>query len=267
MKVKDIGEHFLSRVDWVDRDNTVDRIIVGDPERDVQACLVTWMPSFDAIRTTVARGVSLLVCHEPTFWDHGDDTPGRKPRVSEKLRFIHEHGLTILRNHDCWDRWPKIGIPWAWASFLGLKGAPAVLGADGYQHRYDIAPVPFEEFAREIAARTATIGEPLVEGVGDPEQPVSKIGIGTGCGCNVFTYLDMGCDCCIICDDGTAYWRGVQYAEDLGIPVICVNHATSEEPGMVTLTQYINEEIEGVTAEHLVQGCRFKLIGSERGTL
>ena len=25
-------EHFLSRADWVDREHTVDRVIVGDPE-------------------------------------------------------------------------------------------------------------------------------------------------------------------------------------------------------------------------------------------
>ena len=264
MKVTDILEHFLSRADWVDRSNTVDRIIVGDAEQDVDACMVTWIPSFSAIRTAVERGVHLLVCHEPTFWDHRDDRPENKPHAAEKLRFIQEHGLTILRNHDCWDLWPGIGIPWAWADFLGLGGKPAVIGADGYQHRHDIAPVPFEEFTHKVAAHTATIGEPLVEVVGDPEQPVSKIGVGTGCGCDVFSYVDMGCDCCILCDDGVSYWRDVQYAQDSGVPVICVNHATSEEPGMVTLTRYVNENLEGVTAEHLAQGCRFQSVGRER---
>ena len=264
MKVRDILGHFLSRAEWVDRGRTVDRVIVGDPEKDVDSCLVAWMPSFAAIRTTVEQGVPLLICHEPTFWDHRDDTPENKPHASEKLRFIKEHGLVILRNHDGWDRWPEIGIPWAWATFLGLEGTPAAIGANGYQHRYDIAPVPFGEFARTVAARTATIGEPMVEAAGDPDKPVSKVGIGTGCGCNVFTYVEMGCDVCIVCDDGISYWQQVQYAQDKGIPVICVNHATSEEPGMVTLTRYINEHIEGLTAHHLAQGCRFKLVGAQR---
>jgi single-stranded DNA-specific DHH superfamily exonuclease len=101
----------------------------------------------------------------------------------------------------------------------------------------------------------------MIEVTGDPEQLVSKIGVGTGCGCNVFTYLDMGCDLCVVCDDGISYWQQVQYAQDRGIPVICVNHATSEEPGMVTLTGYINEHIEGVRAQYLPQGCRFELTG------
>ncbi|HUW56065.1 MAG TPA: Nif3-like dinuclear metal center hexameric protein [Planctomycetota bacterium] len=262
MKAKDVLEHFLSRASWVDRTKTVDRIIVGDPEKEVRRCLVTWMPSFAAVRAAADKGVELILCHEPTFWDHWDKTPETQPLCAEKLRFIHEHGLVIIRNHDAWDGWPGIGIPWAWAKFLGLKGKPAAFGPRGrYQHRYDIDAVPFGEFAADVARRTAAIGEPMVQTVGDPEKPVSRIGIGTGCYCSVFTFVEMGCDCCVVCDDGVFFWRDVQYAEDIGVPVIRVNHGTSEEPGMVALTQYVNEHLDGVTAEHLPQGCRFRLKG------
>ena len=262
MKVKEILEHFLSRADWVDRVKTVDRVIVGDPGKNVSRALVMWMASFAALRAAAERDVELIICHEPTFWEHRDEVSEKSMAALEKRRFIEECELVILRNHDCWDRWPQIGIPWAWAAFLGSEGKPAAIGNRGYQHRYDIEPVTFGEFAEKIAARTSTIGQPMVEVVGNLEKPVSKIGVGTGCVCNVPVYMEMGCDCCIVCDDGTAYWRHIQYAEDIGVPVICVNHGTSEEPGMVTLTRYINEHIEGVTAEHLPQGCRFQLVGS-----
>lgn len=261
MKVKEILEHFLARAEWVVRDKTVDRVIAGDPEKDINRCMATWMPSFSAIRTAVDRGMELLICHEPTFWDHWDKDPGCNPRCSEKLRFIEKHGLVILRNHDCWDRWPEIGIPWAWGRFLGFNAKPAVIGSDGYQHRYDIEPVKFGKFAKMVATRTKKIGEPIIEVAGNPEKLVSRIGIGTGCGCSIPTYVEMGCDCCIVCDDGVYYWQYVQYAKDLEIPVICVNHGTSEEPGIVTLTRYINENIDGVTAEHLQQGCQFQSVG------
>ena len=36
MKAKDLLEHFLSRADWVDRSNTVDRIIAGNPDKEVE---------------------------------------------------------------------------------------------------------------------------------------------------------------------------------------------------------------------------------------
>ena len=261
MKAIDMLEHFLSRADWVDRENTVDRIIVGDPDREVQTCFVSWMPSLEAIRTVVDRGADLLVCHEPTFWNHRDDRPVHEGPPAVKARFIAENDVVILRNHDCWDRWPDIGIPWSWARFLGLESPPAAFGGDQYQHRYDIEPVALDELAARVAARCAALGEPSVQVTGDGGQQVSKIGIGTGCGCDINTYMDMGCDCSIVCDDGSCYWSNIQLARDLGHPVIRVNHGTSEENGMVTLTRYINENMEGVTAEHLPHGSMFRLVG------
>lgn len=263
MKARDVLEHFLSRAPWVDRTKTVDRIIVGDAEKEVPHCVVTWIPSFAALREAVKRGVDLLLVHEPTFWDHLDRSPETKPAAAAKLDFIREHGLVILRNHDCWDGWPEIGIPWAWARFLGLSGKPAAVGPNAFQQRYDVDAVPFGEFAASIAKRTTAVGEPMVEAAGDPARPVSKIGIGTGCYCSVFQFIEMGCDCCIVCDDGANYyWGAVQHAEDHGISVITVNHGTSEEPGMVTLARYVNEHLDGVKAEHLPQGCRFRLLGA-----
>ena len=260
MNARDMLEHFLSRADWVDRDHTVDRIIVGDPESEVEHCLVSWMPSFQAIRAVVEQGADLLVCHEPTFWNHRDDRPENEPLSAEKLGFVQEHGVVVLRNHDCWDRWPDIGIPWAWARFLGLEGEPAAIGANGYQHRYDIEPISLDAFAGRVANCCEGIGEPAVQVTGDGGQPVSKIGIGTGCGCDIRSYMEMGCDCSIVCDDGSCYWSFIQLARDLGHPVIRVNHGTSEEPGMVTLTRYINENMAGVRAGHLPHGCIFRLV-------
>lgn len=261
MKAKDLVEHFLARADWVDRGRTVDRVIAGNPEVDVSRCLVTWMPAFPVLRAMARRGVRLLVCHEPTFWNHVDDRPG-DPFAQEKLAFIEKHGLVVVRNHDAWDRWPAVGIPWAWARHLGLGPAPVAQGAAGYQHRYDIAPVTLGEFARRVAARCATLGEPAVQVTGDPAQPVSRIGVGTGCGCDLAAFQGMGCDCSIVCDDGSCYWAGIQRAKESGHAVIRVNHGTSEEPGMVTLAAYINAQLPGLQAEHVPHGSSFRLVGA-----
>jgi putative NIF3 family GTP cyclohydrolase 1 type 2 len=260
MKTSEILEHFLSRAEWVDRAKTVDRVIVGDPDQEVDRCLVTWMPSFRALRAMVQRRIPLLICHEPTFWDHWNDQPGADRISRDKWQFAGDNGLVVLRNHDCWDRWPKIGIPWAWADFLGLGTTPSATGSDGYQHRYDITPIRVDDLARNVAARCATIGEPMVQVTGDGARMVSKIGSGTGCGCDINTYLEMGCDCSIVCDDGSCYYGGIQRAEDMNHPVIRVNHGTSEEPGMVTLTRYINQNIPGLRAELLPHGSTFRLV-------
>ena len=260
MRASEIAEHFVSRADWVDPGTTVDRVVVGDANVDVGTCLVTWMPSMRALRAAAERGVRVLIGHEPTFWEHWDRDPDGTPTAAEKLRFIREHDLTVVRLHDTWDRWPGVGIPWAWARFLGLPGQPVAVGADGYQHRYDIEPVDLEVFSARVADRCAAIGEPAVQVTGGPAT-VSRIGIGTGCGCRTDVFRDMGCDCSIVCDDGSCYWGGIQMADDMGHPVIRVNHGTSEEPGMRTLTDYINAHLDGVSAELLAHGSTFRLVG------
>ncbi|MGD8240132.1 MAG: Nif3-like dinuclear metal center hexameric protein [Armatimonadota bacterium] len=264
MTANDLREHFLSRADWVDRETTVDNIIVGDPDRDVSAALVTWISSFAAVRAAVERGVAALITHEPTFYSHRNelDAIEESQIARQKKGFLDDSGLVILRIHDCWDRWPEIGIPWAWGRFLQLGDAPAAFGAARAQHRYDISPVTVDELARRIADKTGAIGEPSVQVVGEGAREVSRVGIGTGCICSVPVYVEMGCDVGVLCDDGASYWSRVQPAEDMDFPVIRVNHGTSEEPGMVSLTRYINDEVDGVTAEHLPHGSCFRLVGT-----
>jgi putative NIF3 family GTP cyclohydrolase 1 type 2 len=264
-----IAAHFRSVADWVDPETTVDRIIIGDPERPVSRALVTWISSFRAVRAAVERGCELLVTHEPTFWVHRNELattaqwdPGGPDAqtAAQKRGFIEEHGLVVLRVHDAWDRMPEIGIPWAWAGFLGLGKSPAATAVGGCYHRYDLPPIGLDALARRIAERTAAIGEPAVQVVGDPDRIVSKLGIGTGCYCDPRVFHKMGCDVSLVCDDGNWYWERIQWAADAGHPVIRVNHGTSEEPGMVTLAQYLRQSFPPLTVEHLPHGACFRLV-------
>ena len=89
------------------------------------------------------------------------------------------------------------------------------------------------------------------------------MGIGTGCACDIPTYEQMGCGCSIVCDDGSCYWEGIQRADDREHPIIRVNHGTSEEPGMVSMTQYINDYLDGVSAQYLSHGSSFRVVGAD----
>lgn len=263
MKINALVDHFVSRSKWVNPRVTVDRVIIGDPDADVTRCWVTWMPSLAALTHVAEQGGRLLICHEPTFWNHPDDRPADDREIQAKMAFITRHRLTIVRIHDCWDRWPEIGIPWAWARFLGVGSVPVAFGLEDFQHRYDIPPVSLGDFARRVAACCARVGEPLVQVTGDLAQTVSRIGIGTGCLCDIAVFRQMGCDCSIVSDDGSCYWSVIQRAADSGHPVIRVHHGTSEEAGMVTLTDYINTQIEGLRAEHLPHHNTFQLVGGD----
>jgi len=131
----------------------------------------------------------------------------------------------------------------------------------GYQQRYDMAPIALDDFAKIVASKTASLGEPAVQVVGPPDKLVSKVGIGTGCYCDIEKFQELGCDVSIIVDDSNWYWQWVQFAADNDHCIIRVNHGVSEEPGMVTLTQYVNEALP-VTAEHIPHGATFRIVGA-----
>lgn len=271
MKAIDILNHFLSLASWVDEKNTVDRIIIGDPEKDVKKALVTWMSTMQAVRHAADNGFDMIMTHEPTFWIHSHEQetmygwePDHEKRDAafEKKKLIDENGLVVMRNHDVWDRMPDIGIPWALAGFLGFGGRPCAFGSDGYQHRYDMEPVSLGMFAERIAARTAMIGEAQIQVFGDMSKTVSRIGVGTGCCCKLGVFKSMGCDAAIVCDDGIWYWEDITWALDAGYPLIRINHGTSEEPGMIRLAEYMNKNFQGVKTEYLPHNPGIRIVGN-----
>lgn len=270
MKAKEILDYFLSKADWFDKANTVDKIITGDPEKEVRKVLVTWMSTLEAISYAATHGFDMVMTHEPTFWIHANELEvmaGWEPDYEKqeaaglKLKLIKESGLVILRNHDVWDRMPEVGIPWALADFLQLGGKCVATGRSGYQHRYDIEPVSLGEFAEKVASRTALLGEPKIQVYGNLDAKVSRIGVGTGCCCKIETFLKMGCDVSIVCDDGNWYWQDLVWAQDIGHPFIRINHGTSEEPGMVTLAEYIKKNLPDIEAEYFPHKCGYSVIG------
>ncbi|MBC8079801.1 MAG: Nif3-like dinuclear metal center hexameric protein [Gorillibacterium sp.] len=171
MKAIDINNFFLSKGAWIDKDNTVDRIIIGNPDKDIRTILVTWISDLKAVKAAIEGGFDMLITHEPTFWIHENEVrelenlregSSKKKVGLEKKKLIEDNGLVILRNHDLWDRIPEIGMPWTWGRFLGMGDKPVCIDAEAYQHRYDIAPITLGQLTKRIAGKTAELGDAYI---------------------------------------------------------------------------------------------------------
>ena len=121
---------------WVDWGKTVDTFKAGSPETKVKGIAVGWMPYSTALKKTLELGCNLFVTHEPTYYNHLDSDPKvfRFPAVKAKRDFIEKNKLVIIRCHDVWDQYPRIGIPTAWGKLLDL-GEP--IDGAGYFYVYD----------------------------------------------------------------------------------------------------------------------------------
>ena len=255
------------------KEKTVDRIIIGDPSTKIKKIGTCWMPYHETCKKAVESGVNVLVTHEPTFYTHWDldekkaefqtsseFTANQYARQIEKKKtWINDNGLVIIRNHDTMDALKDVGIPFALGKFLGFENSE-IIASRTYYNVYKVKKQPASSLARKIAGKLSEIGQPGVAFYGDPDFPVSSVGIGTGCICDPIEFGDLEPDVFISIDDVVRTWTQTCFATDTGKPLIVINHGTSEEMGMRALNLLISNQFPDIEAVHFNQGCTYKWI-------
>jgi len=245
---------------WVNWEKTVDTFKAGSPDAEVKGIAVAWMPYNYALEKALELGCNLFVTHEPTFFNHRDNDPDifRFPAISAKRKFIEEKGLVIVRCHDVWDQYPEIGIPRGWGRLLDL-GSP--IDGSGYYYVFDGKGKTAIAIARQIANRTAALGQPGVQLIGPEEVAVNRIALGTGAITPMFHFIEnLDADMAICVDDDFVYWRDGAYAIDAGFPVAIVNHPVSEEHAMKLLADHLRLKFPQVPVHHVPERCMYKLV-------
>jgi putative NIF3 family GTP cyclohydrolase 1 type 2 len=257
-------QSFLKSLDggWVDWERTVDTFKSGSPETQVKGIAVAWMPYIHALNKALELGCNLFVTHEPTYFNHRDNDPDifRFPAVEAKRKFIEDNELTIIRCHDVWDQYPGIGIPSGWGKLLDL-GNP--IDGSGYYFVFDGKGRTAKAIARQIAAKTAGMGQPGVQFIGPKDATVNRIALGTGAITPMFHFIEeLKADMAICVDDDFVYWRDGAFAIDCGFPVAVVNHPVSEEYSMKLLAEVIQDRFPKVPVHHIPEHCMYELINA-----
>jgi NIF3 (NGG1p interacting factor 3) len=81
---------------------TVDTIKLGDPSQPLKSIAVTFLASMEVIEQAVSLGANLLITHEPTFYNHPDETDwlGANPVYIAKRRLAEEAGLRVVGDFE-----------------------------------------------------------------------------------------------------------------------------------------------------------------------
>ena len=98
-------------VEW--KKDTVDTFKAGNPDAAVTGIAVTMMATMDVLQRASAKGLNLVITHEPTFYAHVDTPkgmPNSDPVWAEKRAFIENHGMVVWRFHDHWHMRKPDGI-------------------------------------------------------------------------------------------------------------------------------------------------------------
>ena len=240
MNTNDILKHMISNSPWVNPAKTVDTIKSGDGKKTIRKTAVCWYPSIKNIQSAVGTGCDLLITHEPTWWDHFDNSGGWREKGPglKKTQLIAESGLVVARLHDTWDNWPRIGIRDSFAKGLGLDKFIAE-DKTRWHGMYEVPEQTLSSFAKYVAKRVAPLEQAAVQVIGNPEMTITRPSIGVGCGGPHEDMIELGSDVLIMCFDGASYWRERDRFAEQGVGVITLEHGTTEMWGMESLAKYI----------------------------
>lgn len=261
MTVQDFDD-FLHNLDPQARgDNSPDGLKWGEPTMPVRAVGTTWMASMAVLEQAAAKGINLVIVHEPTFWYHG--TPANpelelchrhEVDLSFKTSFLEEHGMAIIRAHNCWDGYPVYGIEACLRAQLELPDPVSTLSS--FFHLYQIQPTTLGALAQHCKAK---MGMPAVRFCGDPEKTVERLVMAFGASSSAAQYYRFwreGVDAVITGEQ--CEWADIRPAHDLGLGVIELGHSNTEAAGMEGLARLLREHFPGLPIEHLPTGDSFR---------
>jgi putative NIF3 family GTP cyclohydrolase 1 type 2 len=213
--------------------NTVDTFKSGDPKTPVTGIVTTFLDTYDVLREAVGSGANLIITHEPTFYNHLDQTAQFKgdPVFEQKLAYIREHHLVIWRFHDQWHWRKPDGI---------IEGFVQAAGWQKYRRPYDqtVFTLPLTRVGQLAADLQEKLHSRSIRIVGDPGMRVTDVAYLPGASGEEKQVKALERDDVQVLVAGEAReWETVEYVRDAisegkQKALILLGHEVSEEPGM-----------------------------------
>lgn len=238
-----------------------DRVVHGDPGRELRGIAVTFMASTEVLARAAAAGANLVVTHEPTWWNHHDhvDWLAGDGVLAEKTRRIDAAGQVLWRLHDHLHRgWPD----------LIARGVLQALGweAHALAGRFAIVAPPPQPLAGLAAHLRARLGATAVRVVGDPAAVVRRIAFLPGAwgGRRQIELLRQDDVDAVFCGESPE-WETCEYVRDALAcgrrkALIVTGHAVSEEAGMAYVATLVRDWFPALPVVHLPTGDPFRLM-------
>jgi putative NIF3 family GTP cyclohydrolase 1 type 2 len=212
---------------------TVDSFKAGDPNTPVTGIVTTFMDTYDVLRQAVAAGANLIITHEPTFYNHLDQTNFLQddPVYQQKLAYIRDHHLVIWRFHDQWHWRNPDGI---------IQGFIQAVGWQKYRRPYEqnaftLPPTSVAQLAADLRDK---LNSHSIRVVGDPLLRVTDVAFLPGSSGEDKEIKELERDDVQVLVAGeTPEWETIAYVRDAVAEgrhkaLILIGHEVSEEPGM-----------------------------------
>ena len=231
---------------------TVDTVKSSNADQPVKGVVTTFMANAEVIKKAIDLGANLIVTHEPTYYNHEDNTDWlEKDDVYKyKRQLLEDNKIVTFRYHDY---------------MHSIKPDPVItavtdkLSWQKYVNKDNpvLCTIPSQKLsviAKEIKTK---LGAESVRFVGSPDMSCSKVGLLVGASggtshINMMSTIDI--DVLIV---GEIHeWETSEYVRDAiasgkNKAVIIAGHAPTEEPGMQWLAQWLQPKLPGIKVSHV----------------
>jgi putative NIF3 family GTP cyclohydrolase 1 type 2 len=257
--IQDVIDTILAQIPGGPMQETVDTVKCGDPTQPVTGIVTTFMASYAVIQKAVTLGANLIITHEPTFYNHMDDVQGFEDDavVRAKRDLLAQHGIVVWRFHDHWHRHEPDGI--------GL-GVVRALGWETYAGGGPVLTLPETRLGELAEVVKQRLGIQTVRVVGDLSMPCRGVALLVGAPGAKWQIGLLGReDVDVLLTGEVQEWETSEYARDAVLQgrqkaLIVLGHASSEEPGMAYLVEWLQPLVAGVTITHVPVGDAFAYV-------
>ena len=241
------------KITW--RAQTVDTFKAGSPETEVRAIATTGMATFDVLRRAAAAGRNFVITHEPTFYNHQDQTADLEadPIYQAKQRFIKDNNLVVFRFHDHAHALQPDPL---------VVGSARMLGWTQYASPtepriYLLPPTTLRELAVDVNAK---LKSRAIRVAGDPDMKVTRVALGPGYGVPALTTsIDVAVGGETAESGGNAEYIMDAAADGQKKGMILLGHMMSEDWGMREVAEWLRPLVPEVTVEWVPAGEPFTM--------
>ncbi|MGZ3945261.1 MAG: Nif3-like dinuclear metal center hexameric protein [Mucilaginibacter sp.] len=259
--VKQIMDKFITAVGVGNIPDTVDTLKAGSPDTVVTGIVTTMFSTIDVIRKAIDRGANFIIAHEPTFYNHTDNTAWLKDDdvYQYKADLLKQHNIAVWRNHDYihtlkpdgvmtgvlklleWDQYADKDLP----NLLTMQSTPLRDLVHQAKVKLNIDTVRYIGDLNETCRRVL-----FMEGAAGGQRQIEAI----------MKYKPNA-----LFVGELSEWETAEYVRDArakgdNISLIVLGHIASEEPGSEFMLEWLKKNVPGVKVNHISSGNSLKFL-------
>ena len=252
--VGEIIDLFLKEINGAPFAQTVDTLKSGSRENEVTGIVTTMFATIPVIRKAIEAKANFIIAHEPTFYNHLDETSWLKDdKVYQyKAALLKDNNITVWRNHDYIHSHNPDGV---------MNGVIERLGWEKYSNKDEmLLNIPQTTLDKLITDCKKKLGISNVRYIGESSDKCKKVLLLPGAwgGKNQILSTSRENPDVVIVGE-LSEWETAEYVRDARaagnkLSLIILGHADSEEPGSKFMADWLTKNLPGLKVVEIPAG-------------